>query len=239
MQIGNSFNTQTMNHINQNKTDTEETLSKIGAIRELSGKDNANLLIANALSSQISTLTQDVQNENESVAMNQIADSSLNSISQSADDLKVLSVSHNNAALNGSQKDALNQEFKATVSAMQEMVNTTQYNGKSLLSAEQGAEVVGLDSLDIENQEGISSFSQDLDTLSSTIGANTNQSLSNIANSLSAITNLANAHSNISEEPMDKKINDLATNQIKLDSSIMAQSHQTEVLQQRVSALLV
>ena len=233
MKIGAGFNTQTINNINQNKTNTEETLSKIGAIRELSGKDGANLIVSNDLSSQISTLTQNIQNENESIAMNQIKDSSLKSLYESADKLGELSVAHNNAALNSSQKNALNDEFQSTLSAMQDVADTTQYNGQSLL------QVGGIDSLDIENQESIGMFMDGLDSLNADVGASMNRSEVGIANSLSAVSNLTSSYANIAEEPMDTKINDLVSNQIKLDSSIMAQNHQTQVLQQRISALLV
>ena len=239
MNIGNSFNTQTINYMDQNKTNTEETLSKIGAVRELSGQDSADLIISDSLSSQISTLTQNIQNENESIAMNQIADSSVQALSQSTDRLNQLSVANNNAALNSSQKDALSSEFQATVDSMQDIVDTTQYNDMQLLSSSGSLEVSGLDSLSIDNQEGISSFASSLDSLSSTIGSNVNQSSVSISNSLSAVSSLTNSYANISEEPMDTKISDLKTDQIKLDSSILAQTHQTQMLQQRMTTLLV
>jgi len=239
MNIGNSFNTQTINYMDQNKTNTEETLSKIGAVRELSGQDSADLIISDSLSSQISTLTQNIQNENESIAMNQMADSSVQALSQSTDRLNQLSVANNNAALNSSQEDALSSEFQATVDSMQDIVDTTQYNDMQLLSSSGSLEVSGLDSLSIDNQEGISSFASSLDSLSSTIGSNVNQSSVSISNSLSAVSSLTNSYANISEEPMDTKISDLKTDQIKLDSSILAQTHQTQMLQQRMTTLLV
>ena len=134
MNIGNSFNTQTTNYINQNKTNAEETLSKIGAVRELSGKDNANLIIANSLNLQTSTLTQEIQNSNETIGMMQIADSAVSNISLNTEKLNELSVRSNNAALNSDQQQMLAQEFKATKDAMQDIVDTTSYNGQSLLS---------------------------------------------------------------------------------------------------------
>ena len=239
MNIGNSFNTQATNYINQNKTNTEETLSKIGAVRELSGKDGANMITSNALSSQISTLTQNIQNENESIAMSQIADSSLTSVTEGANRLKELSVASNNAALNDTQKNFLKDEFQSTLNSMQETVDTTKYNGKSLFSSELNLEVSGLDGLSLDDQEGIEAFMSNLDELSSQIGSTMNKSEVSIANSLSAVSNLTSSYANISEEPMDKKINDLASNQIKLESSIIAQNHQTDIIQQRIESLLV
>jgi len=239
MNIGNSFNTQTTNYINQNKTNTEETLSKIGAVRELSGKDNANLMIANSLNTQISSLTQEIQNSNETIGMMQIADSAVSNLSQSTDKLNELSTRNNNAALNSDQKQMLSQEFQATKDAMQNIVDTTSYNGKSMLSSEFNLQVNGIEELSIENQDGIASLQDDLGTLSSEIGSVSNKNAVSIANSLSVVSNLTSSYANISEEPMDTKINNLEKNQIKLESSIIAQNHQTDILQQRISALLV
>jgi len=238
MNIGNSFNTQTSNYINQNKTNTEQALSKIGAMRELSGKDTANLIVSNELASQISTLTQNIQNENESVAMYQTADSAVQGLSEGALKLNDLSVSLNNAALNDTQKNFLRNEFSSTVNSMQDTISQTSYNGKQLLSSELNLSVSGLDTVSIDNQNSITTLKQSLDSLSSDIGSHMNKSEVSVANSLSAVSNLTSSYSNISESPMDQKVNDFNKNQIKLESSIMAQVHQTQSLQQRMSALL-
>jgi flagellin len=238
MKIGNSFNTQTPNFVNQNKTNAEQALSKIGAMRELSGKDTANLIVSNELSSQISTLTQSIQNENESVAMYQIADSAVQGLSEDALKLNDLSVSMNNAALNDTQKNFLKNEFSATVNSMKDNISQTSYNGKDLLSSQLNLNVTGLDNVSIDNQDSISSLMQNLNSLSSDIGAHVNKSEVSLANSLGAVSNLTSSYANISESPMDQKINDLHTNEIKLTSSIMAQVHQTQSIQQRMSALL-
>jgi len=239
MTIGNSFNAGMTNYLNQNKTNTEETLSKIGAVRELSGQDSASLIIADSLNSQISSLTQEIQNSNDMVGMMQIADSAVLNMTENTQKLNDLSVRSNNAALNSDQKQMLNQEFQATKEVIQSISDNTSYNGKSLLSSEFNLEVTGIDDLSIENQDSIAAFQDGLESLSSEIGSTTNQIEVSIANSLSAVSSLTSAYSNISEEPMDQKINDLTSNQIKLDASILAQNHQTQMLQQRMSALLV
>ncbi len=235
MQIGNSFNTQITNNINENRSNTQEALSKIGAIRELSGKDSANLIIADSLNSQITSLTQEIQNSNETIAMMQITDSAVTDLSKSTDRLNNLSVRNNNAALNSSQKQMLQQEFSATKKSMQNIVDTTSYNGKPLISSD----ITTIDTLSIDNQNSIAEFKDVLDTLSSEVGAKTNQQEISIVNSLSAVSSLTSSYANVSEQPMDTKINNLSSNQIKLESSILAQNHQTKVLQQRISALLV
>ncbi|MBE0492286.1 MAG: flagellin [Sulfurospirillum sp.] len=251
MKIGNSFNTQNANYINQNKTLAEQALSKIGATRELSGKDTSNLLIADALNSQISTLTQGVQNSNDAIGILQIADASLANITINADKLQELSVRYNSAALNSDQKNMLTVEFNDTQKAMQDIVQSTTYNGKAILndsmSFETGSGVVstgpmevgGLNGLSIENQDGIQNFRQNIDTTRASIGSSMQQFAVGITNSLAAVSNLTSAASQIQEAPMDTKINDFNLAQLKLESASMAQVHQNEMLQKRVSALLM
>ena len=251
MKIGDSFNTQNLNYLNQNKNGVSDILSKIAATRELSGKDSANLLIADALNSQISTLTQGVQNSNEAVGILQVADAALSNISKSSSKLEELSVRYNNAALSTDQKNMLTQEFNATKQAMQDIVEETTYNGKALLndsmSFETGAgvvstgslEVSGLDELSIEDQSAIQSFRENLNTTRSSVGSSMQQFAVSITNSLSAVSNLTSSASFMQESGMDTKINELNQNQTKLQSSILAQAHQSSLLQKRVSALLV
>ena len=239
MQIGSSLNTQNLNYLNQNENSTKEILSKIAATRELSGKDGADFINADALSSQISSLTQNIQNENESISMYQIADGAVMNLSENSDKLNQLSVAYNNAALNSSQKASLQQEFNATVQSMNDIVSQTTYNGKQLLSSDFGLSVEGLDSVSIDNQDSIQSLMDSLSTVSSDIGANMNKSEVSIANSLSALSNTTASYATVSETPMDQKVSDYTNSQIKLESSILAQNHQTDLLKQRVSALLV
>jgi flagellin len=251
MNVG-SLNTQnTTNYINQNKTSTQEALSRIAASRELSGKDNANLVIADALGSQISSLSQGIQNSNEAVGMLQIADGTLSNLSQSADRLNQLSTRYNSAALNSEQRSMLAGEFNATQKSMQEMVDATTYNGKSLfgnsLSFETGTgintvptlDVNGLSQMSIDNSDSIQSFLQNIDMTRSSVGSSMQQFQVGITNSLSALSNVTNSSSLVEETPMDTKINDQQQAQIKLQSSILVQAHQNDLLQKRVSALLV
>lgn len=251
MKIG-SFHTQnTTNYINQNKNAAQEALSKIAASRQLSGKDSANLIIADALGSQISSLSQGVQNSNEAVGMLQIADSTLNTVSQNADRLNELSVRYNSAALNDEQKDMLTSEFNATQKAMQDAISATTYNGKSLfsesMSFETGSGMIavsalqtqGLSELSIDNSQDIQSFIQNVDSTRSDIGSSLQEFEVSITNSLSALSNLTGSASNIEETPLDKIINDFAKGDLKLQSSLITQAHQNEMLQQRVTALLV
>lgn len=238
MKIGSGFNTQTANMLSQNKTNTDAILSKIGATRELSGKDTASLVISDALASQLSTLGQSIQNSNETVGMYQIADASLQAIQAGSEKLNELSVRYNSASLSSDQKNGLAGEFADITKAMQSMVEQTSYNGQNLLSSTFGLDVTGMSELSISNQEGIEAFSQTISTFSSTVGSQMNGANVSIANSLSALSALTSANAQISEMPMNQKISDFNNEQIKLSSSLMAQAHQNSLMQQRVAALL-
>jgi len=238
MKIGSGFNTQTANMLSQNKTNTDAILSKIGATRELSGKDNASLVISDALASQISTLGQSIQNANEMVGMYQIADASLQAIQAGSNILNDLSVRFNSDTLSESQRSTLKKEFEGVTKAMQTMVEQTSYNGQNILSNAFGLDVSGMGALSIDNQESITSFTQNLTSLFSTVGAGMNNAQVSITNSLSAMSNLSSANASISEQPLNEKMSNLAGEQLKLDSSLMAQAHQNTLMQQRVAALL-
>jgi flagellin len=53
------------------------------------------------------------------------------------------------------------------------------------------------------------------------------------------MTNLSSANAQVSETPLDQKIAQINSDEIKLTSSILAQIHQNSVTQQRVSAFLI
>jgi len=239
MKISSSSNTQILNLISQNKENTSATLEKIGAMKELQGVDSANLVISDALSSQISSLTQSVQNANETVSMYQIADSSLQALQANSDRLNELSVRYNSASLNDDQRAMVQEEFSAIQGAMQDITEQTTYNGQNMLSSAYGMEVSGLAELSVDDQEGIANFRENLSSLSQTASSSINGAMSEITNSLTAITNLSSANAEISEEPTEEKIAQLKSDEIKLTSSTLAQVHQNTLMQQSVAALLV
>lgn len=239
MKISSSGNTQILNTITQNKTNTDTVLEKIAVTKELSGKDSASLIISDALSSQISSLTQNVQNANETISMYQIADSSLQAIQSGAEKLNDLSVRYNSASLGSDQKAMLKEEFDAINSAMQDIAEQTTYNGQNMLSSNYGLDVTGLNELSVDDQEGIANFRENLSTLMQTASDQINSASSNITNSLTAITNLSSANSQIAETPLDQKITQMKSDEIKLTSSVLAQVHQNSMMQQSISALLV
>ena len=238
MKISSSSNNQILNLISENKNNTDTTLEKIAAAKELSGSDSANLIISDALSSQISSLTQGVQNANETVSMYQIADSSLQALQSGTDKLNELSVRYNSASLNSDQKAKLQKEFDDISSSMQDIAAQTTYNGQNLLSSNYGLDISGMSELSVNDQEGIANFRENLSALSQTAGDQINAASSSITNSLTTITNLSSANSKVSETPLDQQIAQMKSDEIKLSSSVLSQIHQNSMMQQSISALL-
>lgn len=237
MKINSALNSNT---ISQQKNANEAVLSKIGATKELSGKDNANLIIANTLNSQIASYTQQVQNENEKVGMLQIADGALSNISDHTLKLEELSVKYNNAILSTDQKNILKNEFQTTKSTIDAIASKTSYNGQALFGANSPLQLssIATDKLSIDNQDSISALKEQVGSLFSDIGSSMQSSQSTINTLLTSANNASSSYATISEQPMDVKINDFNTSNIQLQASMIAQSHQTQTLQQQMATLL-
>lgn len=237
MKINSALNSNT---INQQKNATETVLSKIGATRELSGKDNASLIIANSLNSQVASYTQQVQNENEKVGMLQIADSALSNISDNTLKLEELSVKYNNAILSSDQKNILKNEFQTTKSVIDDIASKTSYNGQALFGNNSPLQLssVATDKLSIDNQDSIAALKEQVGSLFLDVGASMQSSQSSINTLLTSANNASASYATISEQPMDVKINDFNSSNIQLQASMIAQSHQTQTLQQQMATLL-
>lgn len=237
MNIGTSFNT---NQINYNKNENTSVLEKIAATRELSGKDNADLVIADSLSSQLSSATQELQNANESVAVLQIADGALNSISENTFRMEELSVRYNNGILNENQRSALNEEFQALQQVTNEITQNTTYNGQRVFgenSAFQLGEIFTGD-VSIGDQESVSALQEQIGSLRSSVGSATQREEVGINNLLASISSTTASFAQISEQPYDQKIADLQASNLQLNTSILAQSHNTQTIQKQMSLLL-
>lgn len=226
--------------MNQHKTDAEQTLEKIAATRELSGKDGATMINANMLNSQIATMTQQVQNENARVGMLQIADGALQGIQQGSERLNELSVAYNNAALNSDQQAALSQEFADTRQAMNDIVTQTTYNGQNLFGSDSplGLSDVALSEVSIESQDSVESLSENISSLFSDVGSATQEAQVSINNLLAGITSTTSSFAQTSETPMSQNINQFNQSNLGLTAATMAQTHNTAILQQQMAALL-
>lgn len=240
MQIGSLTNTFTSTVMNQHKTNTEDTLAKIAATRELSGKDGANLINANMLNSQLATMTQQVQNENATIGMLQVADGALKGVQAGAERLNELSVAYNNAALGSDQRAMLEQEFNTTRDAMSDMMNQTTFNGQALFgnASALGLGEVSMGEVAIDNQESIEGLREQVGGLFSDVGSASQGAQVAVNNLLAGISSTASSYAQVSETPLSQKLNELSQSQTGLTASAMAQSHNMAILQQQMTMLL-
>lgn len=236
-------------HMNAETTKRDKTLEKIAAAQQLSIEDSASRSIASMLQSDISGMSQGLANANDGISMMQIADGTLNTLSQQTQTLNDLSVRYNSASLDESQKQGLQSEFNKTLDAMQQSINSSTYNGQSLFnttntfSLGEGSTSVTLGNvspkgLSIDNQDTIKSYAQTLSTASSDVGAATNGFISSSNSLLNKIATTSAAKSQIADTDLAKAISDFQQSTNKLNIAQIAMAHQHDALRQNIAQLL-
>ncbi|EAJ5709877.1 flagellin [Campylobacter lari] len=248
MKIGDIGTTQQNHYLNQAQKNQEKALENIAAMRAIDGSDGANLAIADSLRSQYSTIDQGILNAYDSVGVLQIADSTLNNISATADRLNELSVRSNNAALNDRQKSMLNTEANKLISSINDAFSNATFNGKNVFQSMDfvvgsGVESINLNqpstaNLSLENQNGIRDFQDQVGSLRADIGAGINAIHSNINSSLQTSINTKEAESKLQNNDLAQNINDLNANYLKENAFLFANAHSNVMLQTKLASLL-
>lgn len=237
------------NYLNQAQKASDKALGNIAAIRAISGIDSADLAIADSLRSQSSTIDQGVANAYDAIGVLQIADASLSQVTQSADRLSEMSVQMNNAALSDQQKNMLNTQATAIVSSINDAFNNAQYNGKNVFQTMNfvvgtgAVETTNLNPVDtsglqLNNQDGIQRFSEQVASLRADIGAGINAITSNINASVEASVNTKAAEGNLLNDDVAQNVSDFDANYLKQNSTAFAMAHQNELLQSKIATLL-
>lgn len=252
MKIGNS--TQISQNINtqldKSKAEEKKALERIAAERALSGEDTANLLIADDLRNSISSYSQGVKNANEAVAMLQIADGALQSLSDSGVRLTELAVAMNNGALNSDQKAMLESEAAALQSSMSDALNNATYNGRNVFAGDlqfatssDGVVQASLtapevSAVDISDQSSIASLMESVSRSRSNIGSTINELESLTTSHLQAITNLTEGESKLQNSDVAENYNVLNAALLRENASLYANSFNADYLRQNVAELL-
>jgi flagellin len=247
MQLNTQFNP--LPQINTEISVREKVLDKIAAALELKMKDGSSRTIADILQNQISTMSQGLMNANDGISMMQIADGTLNSLSDQTQKLNDLSVRYNNGALSASQKEGLQNEFSRIVETMHQSIEGSSFNGKSLFgsaltfslgdsSISTSIPSLSISSLSIDNQDGIQAYRETLAQTSLDIGSTTNALFSATDRLLNQITETSAAKSQIADTDIANAVKDFQQSNIKLDISQIAIAHQKDMLRQNVTRLL-
>ncbi|MBF7045614.1 flagellin [Campylobacter volucris] len=248
MKINDIGSTQASQYVNQAQKNQEKALENIAAIRALDGTDGANLAIADSLRSQSSTIDQGILNAYDSIGVLQIADSALNNISATADRLNELSVRSNSAALNERQKSMLNTEATRLVDSINDAFAGATFNGKNVFQSMDfvvgsGVENINLNqpsttNLNLDNQDGIRDFLDQVGSLRADIGAGINAINSNINSSLQTSINTKEAESKLQNNDLAQNVNDFNANYLKENAYLFANAHSNVVLQTKIASLL-
>lgn len=235
--------------LNSDTQKRDKTLEKLATAIELKAEDSASRTIANVLQSEISALSQGLMNANDGVAMMQIADGALQSLTLETEKLTDLSVRYNNGSMNESQKQMLQTEFAKTVESMNRVITSTSYNGKALFGNEM---TIGMgessltaslpnvtpSTISIDNRDGIEAYRERLSQARSDIGSTVNGLISNSNSIINTITNVSTAKSQIADTDMGKAVQDFQQYNLRLDMGQLAAAHHTDVLRQSIGRLL-
>ena len=235
--------------MNTETSNRDKTLEKIATAVELKLEDSSSRTIADMMQNQISSLSQGLMNANDGIAMLQIADGALSSLSDQTQTLNDLSVRNNSAILNSADKQALNSQFQRTLSSMQNIVNTTSYNGNPLfnnnfsISIGDGALSASIANvspkgLSIDNQEGISQYAQTLASAQSDVGSATNNFISSTNVLLQQITDTAAVKSQIADTDMAKQVSEFQQSNNQISAGLLTMAHQTDAMRQSMARLL-
>ncbi len=213
--------------------------------------DPAGLAIMNALGTQINAQDMGVQNANAGISMLQTADGASDMITQSLQRMNELSIQAMNGTLNTSQRDMLNNEFQQNLQNINQIVESTSFNGQTLLNGDMnsvnialGAEsnstlnlptlttdalsITGLSIADPANAStalsGITTAIEQLSTSRAEFGAQQNGLTSSVDNLQSQNINSYATKSQLSDTDFAKAIAEQSRQNILNESAIAMQS---------------
>ena len=203
--------------------------------------NGADKMLYDNLESDISSSSQEIMNFNDAIGYMQVADGVLSNISEDVDKLNTLSVANNNAALNSDQKAAIESQMQDIQKNISKTLSSTTFNGRNVFGGEFN---VGDFSINLSikqpsnlDQDSILDFQKQIDSLRGNIGSFMNSANANIDNLTTKIVNESASKSNY-EVDIAKTINEINTDNLKLQASTIAQSHNNDILANQIQQLL-
>jgi flagellin len=245
---GNSVSGMALNTMNTQEAEKEKELKNIASGKSVSSMNGASQIIFDMLQSSSSELLQGVQNGNDAIGYMQIADTALQSVTDGAQQLNVLSVAMNNASLKGADKAALSAEAQAVQASMGQAVNSATYNGTSVFGSStfsMGSSAISVNieqpdvsNLNITDQRGILEFLNQTDNTRATIGSTINETVAGIKNNLGIVSNQKASASEIGDTDMASATNQLNKNLLLMNASEYSLAHNQSYLAKQASRLL-
>ena len=246
MKINNFMNNSALNNYQNN---INKTLGMIASGVQNKIDDTASATISSMLSSEVAAMGQGMMNLNDGISMMQIADGVTTGLSKNTAELSAMSVRYNNASLNAQDRAALQNDFNALTQSMQQSIDSATYNEKTLFGSNMSVETsqglveasigdLNTEGLDIGSLDSIVAFQNRLSSVQSDIASNTN-GMSSALNSLQqAFLSTSAANSQLEDADVADMVTQLQKDSLKLETSTLAQVHQTSLLQQQMSRLL-
>lgn len=126
-------------NLGRTSADLSKSISRLSSgLRVQSAADDAaGLAISEDFKASIRSLNQAKRNANDGVSLIQTAEGSLKEVSGLLTRMRELSVQARNGTVNTTQRGYLNDEFGQLRSEIDRIVNTTEFNGVSLLDGDQ------------------------------------------------------------------------------------------------------
>ena len=123
-------------NLSRNQSSLQTTLQRLSSgLRVNSAKDDAaGLAVAESFTSQIRGNTQAVRNANDGISLGQTAEGSLGSVAGDLQRIREIAVQAANGTISNTNRSQLQQEVDQLTQEVSRIVQTTTFNGTSLLS---------------------------------------------------------------------------------------------------------
>lgn len=216
--------------------------------------DAAGQAIATRFSADINEFSQAARNANDGVSFLQATESGLNTVTQGLERIRELSLQASNGTLNDSDRSALNQEALQLRDEITRTIETTSFNGQTLLNnsertsvqvgegADNSLEIgsgnlaqfledVDFQNLDISTRDGAQSaigtldqVQAEVDSSASEIGGQLNRLDSTISNLFNSEITASASRSRIEDADIARETSELAAAEVRQDASIALQA---------------
>jgi len=130
------------NALSSTQASLQKTLTQLSTgLKINSGSDDAaGLSIATGMTANISALTQSQQNASNGIGMLQTADGALSQVNTLLNRAVTLATEAGTSGITGSQYTALNTEFQSILSEINQIGQTTNFNGQNVFSGNTGTD---------------------------------------------------------------------------------------------------
>lgn len=239
-------------NITQSTSGIQQSSERIGSGRRINGAadDAAGLVLSNRLTSQINGFSQSVRNGNDGISLLQTADGALTSINDSLQQIRELALQAGNGTLNDSDRQAINAEAQQLREEISRTVESTQFNGQSLLNRSEDLSIqlgsntddsvsvgvgnvaqfledAGFENLDLSSSSGASEALNIVNESQASIlgaqanvGGQSNRIDSSINSLLNSQERAAESRSRIEDANIAREVSELSADRVRRDISI-------------------